>query len=147
METPARHAMRGAYAIAAFLAAACATPIASARTPPPANEIACTLTSGGETTVVKVRPTAEPYRVEAVKVGSRFLFKAVWTDGPDDEAAVSIMVHHPAKDGPLPLHQLKYTPPWPATPPGARYGFTGRQVVYEPSVAADLQYWCDWVKP
>ena len=115
--------------------------------PPAPATLDCTCVHTGEVTVVHVTPTVDPYRVEAIPIGTRFLFKAVWTSGPDDEAAISLYTYHPTKDGPLPLTELKFRPPWPTAPTGTRYGFTGLQTVYEPSVAGDLQFWCAWVRP
>ncbi len=132
----------GAAACTAFAAPAFA---ADAQPAPVAMDCTCVYT--GEVTVVHVTPTRDPYHVEAVPIGTRFLFKAVWTAGPDDQAAINLYTYHPTNDGPLPLTELKFRPPWPAVPAGSRYGFTGQQVVYEPSVAGDLQFWCDWVRP
>ena len=52
--------------------------------------------------------------------------------------------HRATADGPVPLHQARYRPPLPTAAPGSLHGFTGLQRVYEPSLGAELQYWCRW---
>ena len=107
----------------------------------------CTCTYADEPVVVDVRPTTDPYRVEAVPVGRRFAFRAVWVAEPADQAALTLTVFHRAKDGDVPLTQVKLVPPYPAAGVEARYGFTGLHLVYEPDLGSELGFWCAWVTP
>ena len=135
----------------AFLVAAASVPFAAeARRPAPARVsrppvLSCTCTYGGESTVLTVEPTAAPYRVEAVPIGARFLFKAVWVTEPAGEARVDLTVYQARKDGPaVPLHESRYRPPYPVPGAGGKGGFTGLQLVYEPDLSAELLFECDW---
>lgn len=134
-----------------LLAAPPATPAAP---PAPAPSLRCTCTYADEPVVVDVTPTAEPYRVEAVPVGARFAFKAVWVTEPADRAGLNLYAYHRTKTGDVLLGEVKLRPPYPIVPPQADgvasdvpYGFTGLHLVYEPDLHRELRFWCEWVRP
>ena len=105
--------------------------------------IACHITYGGETRQVRAQPVASPYGVEAVQVGSYFLFRAVVQDSPADIASIKLYVYGDTDDGPIPIHQADYPYP-PPTLRTTAFGFTGHQRVYERIRDGELEYWCHW---
>jgi len=115
------------------LFAACAT------TPRPRG-LDCTFTYGGESTTTHVTPTEDPYMVKTVELGDRLAYKVVYVDQPEAERVVSIYAYALSEDGPVLIHQVKYTPPFPLDVPN----FTGKHSVYEPRNASELQYTCGW---
>jgi hypothetical protein len=105
----------------------------------------CTTTYGGESWTLTAPPTTDPYRVAAVPVGQRFLFRMVWVAEPAREAGVNLYAYYPDADGtPVVIHQSKYANPVPVAAKGAPWGFTGLQFVYEPRSASEFQFWCGW---
>lgn len=114
-------------------ALACAAPVMASV------EVACHYTYGGETRVLHGVPTASPYAVAPVQVGSYFLFRVVFQDRPADLAAIKVYTYADGEDGPVPIHQVTY--PYPPAASSA-YGFTGLQRVYEPMRDGELEYWC-----
>ncbi|MDD5328652.1 MAG: hypothetical protein PHX38_01500 [Sulfuricella sp.] len=106
-----------------------------------AEQVACRYTYGGESRVLTARPAASPYAAPAIKVGSFFKFRVVFQAQPADLASIKIYAYADRDGGPEPIHQAIYPYP-PAANPGAPYGFTGRQFVYEPELGGELEYWC-----
>ena len=105
-----------------------------------ADDVRCHIVYGGESFTVDAAPTDRPYSVPAQKIGRYFEFKAVYTNAPPRAAAINLYVYAIASGEPVPIHQAKHRPPFNA--PGARYGFTGLNFVYEPSKGSELQYCC-----
>lgn len=101
-----------------------------------AGAIRCAVTYGGETTVVDINPTRDPYTVPTRAVGSFLLFRAVFRDTPADLAGIDLYTYAERDAGPLILHHASH--PWPL-PEG---DFTGLQRVYEPLHDSELQYRC-----
>ena len=101
-----------------------------------AGQIRCAITYGGETTVVDVNPTRDPYTVPTRAVGSFLLFRAVFRDTPADLAGIDLYTYAERDAGPLIVHHASYA--WPL-PEG---DFTGLQRVYEPLHDSELQYRC-----
>lgn len=117
----------------------------------------CIYDYGGSMNSITVTPVTNPYTVEGINitfkdsgppeeiVKTRFLFKAVYILPPADDAAINIYVYYLSDDGPVPVHQVKYLPPFPVRP--ARddkqpFGFTGLQNVYDPALGRVFQYYC-----
>jgi hypothetical protein len=101
-----------------------------------AETVACHVTYGGETRLVAAGPTATPYTVPTVQIGSYFLFKLVF----EERSAIKTYAYADRDGGPVPLHQASFVyPPIPAK----RYGFTGLHHVYEPVRDGELEYWCE----
>jgi hypothetical protein len=107
----------------------------------------CTCGSGGEVVTRDFPLARDPYRVEAVPVGRRFSFKAVWTEGSPATAGVNLYAYHQKKTGPVLLAEVKYRPPYPVIPGRALHGFTGAHYVYEPDTGAEMTFHCAWVTP
>ncbi len=107
-----------------------------ASAPAVAGPIRCAITYGGETTVVDVSPTRDPYTVPTRAVGSFLLFRAVFRDTPADLAGIDLYTYADRDAGPLIVHHASYA--WPL-PDG---DFTGLQRVYEPLHDSELQYRC-----
>ncbi len=108
--------------------------------PGAAAEVACHVVYGGEEVTHRVPATAEPYKVPVIPVGSYFLFRPLLEAAPEEVAALKVYVYADLERGPVIVHQGEYD--WP--PAGAgRYGFTGRQRVYEPLRDGELEYWCE----
>ena len=108
------------------------------------SRIDCNVSYGGETRVHSATHVDSPYGVEAVAVGSYFLFKLVFQARPADVAGVRIYTYVDREYGPVPIHQASH--PLPRRRQGAPgYGFTGLQRVYEPVRDSELEYWCERV--
>ena len=112
----------------------------------PAGAVACHYTYGGETRTLLARPTASPYAVKGVEVGSYFRFRVVLQDAPADLASLKVYTYADFDEGPVLIHQASYPYPYPSPSPGgagAPYGFSGLHFVYEPARDGELQYWCE----
>lgn len=107
-----------------------------------ADEVVCHYTYGGETKSLAAQPTASPYAVEAIPVGSFFQFRVVFQKKPARLAAIKVYTYADRDEGPLLIHQATYSYP-PESRRGAPYGFSGLHFVYEPMRDGELQYWCD----
>lgn len=109
-----------------------------------AQEVACHYEYGGETRVLVAKPVASPYTVPAVEVGSHLKFRVVFQKAPRDLASIKIYAYAAEDDGATLVHQATYPYPMPKTVgPKSRYGFTGLHSAFEPSLGAELQYWCE----
>lgn len=105
-----------------------------------AEQVVCHLTYGGQTEDIAAAPTLDPYRVGTALIGSHFLFRIVFRRQPDDLAGIKLYTYSPGDGGGQPIHQASY--PYP--PANASVdGFTGRHLVYEPILGAELEYWCE----
>jgi hypothetical protein len=102
--------------------------------------LVCTYTYGGESKRLTVPPTQDPYGVRAESVQDRFDFKVVYVDAPADVAGVRIYTYHLGPDAPLLLHEAKYAA---SHENQGRYGFTGKQLVYDPR-GREFEYYCEW---
>ena len=107
----------------------------------PTDVVLCHYTYGGAEKELVVRPTASPYTVEPIAVGSYFQFKVVFQKFPADLAAIKIYVYADRDPAPVPLHQASYPYP-PRAQHKTGYGFTGKNWVYEPVRDGEMQYWC-----
>lgn len=126
---------RGWLAITASMTALACAPCALA------DDVRCHIVYGGEAFTVDAAPTDRPYSAPAQKIGRYFEFKAVYVNAPSRATAINLYVYAIASGEAVPIHQAKHRPPFVA--PGARYGFTGLNFVYEPSKGSELQYWCE----
>lgn len=106
-----------------------------------APRIDCHVTYGGETRIHSATHVDSPYGVEAVAVGSYFLFKLVFQARPADIAGVRIYTYADREHGPVPIHQASYALPRPGL--RGEHGFTGLQRVYEPVRDSELEFWCE----
>ena len=129
--SPNQHRPLGALLVGGLLSGLLLTSV-----PAVAGQIRCAITYGGETTVVDVSPTRDPYTVPTRAVGSFLLFRAVFRDTPADLAGIDLYTYADRDAGPLIVHHASY--PWPL-PDG---DFTGLQRVYEPLHDSELQYRC-----
>lgn len=106
----------------------------------PVETVACHLTYGGETRLIEARPSALPYTVAPIEIGSYTLFRIVFRTQPADLASIKIYTYGNHDDGRPPTHQATY-----AYPPthGRSHGFTGLIRTYEPRYGGELEYWCE----
>ncbi|MFZ2852794.1 MAG: hypothetical protein WAZ34_01620 [Rhodocyclaceae bacterium] len=110
-----------------------------------ADEVVCHYTYGGETKSLAALPTASPYAVKAIPVGSFFQFRVVFQKKPASLAAIKVYTYADRDEGPLLIHQASYPYP-PESRRRAPYGFSGLHFVYEPMRDGELQYWCELVQ-
>lgn len=103
--------------------------------------VVCTVTYGGEAQRLEFPATSDPYVVKAVDVAGRFRFKAVYIREPWSAASINVYAYAPISSEDRLLQEGKYGPPFSRSA-GARYGFTGRQLVYSPD-QRELEYWCE----
>lgn len=108
-----------------------------------AQEVACHYEYGGEPKVLVAKPVASPYTVPAIEVGSHLKFRVVFQKEPRDLASIKIYAYAAEDDGATLVHQATYPYPMPKTVGKSRYGFTGLHSAFEPSLGAELQYWCE----
>lgn len=106
-----------------------------------ADSVRCHIVYGGEDFTVDATPTTTPYRVAGQKIGRYFEFRAVYVPASEPAAAINLYVSGVATGDAVPIHQLKFRPPFPAN--GTNHGFTGLHFVYEPTKGSELQYWCE----
>jgi hypothetical protein len=106
-----------------------------------AKAVACTVTYGGEARRLEFPTTSDPYGVKAVDVAGRFSFKATYIREPRRAASINVYAYQQVNDANVLLQEGKYAPPF-SLGAGARYGFTGRQLVYSPT-ERELEYWCE----
>ena len=116
----------------------------------------CTHYYGGSTQSMLVTPVTNPYTVEATQitlnksdaeeeiVKTDFLFKVVYILPPADDAAINIYVYYLSDAGQVPVHHVKFLPPFPVRDDNQPFGFTGLQNVYEPTLGRVFQYCCRW---
>lgn len=125
--------------LAALTAAALLLPLGAGAT----DRVRCHVDYGGETRTIEATPVASALSVAPVEIGSFFRFRIVLqrTRGlPDDVRIETFADRH---DGPVLIHQGRYTAPQrQGSRPGS--GFTGHHAVYEPVRDGELQYWCEW---
>ena len=122
--------------IAAFalLAIACTNAMATG--------VRCHIIYGGENFTVDAAPTADPYRVETVKIGRYFTFKLVYAKSPVTGESIKAYVYGVSTGTPVPIHQATWRPPFDPRADG--WGFTGFHSLYEPSKSSEIQYWCQY---
>jgi len=105
-----------------------------------AESVVCHLSYGGESRIIEASPTASPYAVEAVQIGSYTLFRIVFRTEPADLASIKLYTYARHDDDRALIHQATYAYP----PVHERiYGFTGLNHVYEPRYGLVLEYWCE----
>lgn len=110
-----------------------------------APRVACHYSYGGETRTLRVAPSASPYAVDGIAVGSYFHFRVVLRTRPADLASVEVYTYADRdEDGLALIHQASYPFP-PVRQPGRHDGFSGRHRVYEPVRDGELSYWCERV--
>jgi len=118
--------------------------------------IECTYYYGGSTQSMMVTPVTNPYTVEETQITFKkseteeeivktdFLFKVVYILPPADDAAINIYVYYLSDAGQVPVHHVKFLPPYPVMDDSQPFGFTGLQNVYEPTLGRVFQYCCRW---
>jgi hypothetical protein len=104
--------------------------------------VVCTCTYGGSEQRLVFPATRDPYAVRAADVAGRFRFKAIYLREPWRAASINVYAYHQAEGRDVLLQEGKYLPPFATVTAGARYGFTGRQLVYSPT-ERELEYWCE----
>jgi len=103
--------------------------------------VSCTCTYGGQAKRLLFPATRDPYRVLPVDIGGRFRLKVVYLREPWRLASLNVYAYAQSEDRDVLLQEGKYSPPF-STTHGARFGFTGRQLVYS-AEQRELEYWCE----
>jgi hypothetical protein len=105
--------------------------------------IACHVSYGGETRIVRAAPTRAPYAVQPVAIGSYFLFRIVFEHPARALPGIKLYTYADRDEGAVPIHIAHF--PYPSYTPahGKRFGFTGEQFVFEPVRDGELHYWCE----
>ena len=113
-----------------------------------AETVACHVSYGGETQVIRAQSTATPYSVAPTSIGSYFMFRLVFERQPPGLAAIKLYTYADREppQGVVLLHQADYLYPPSVDKRKGRYGFTGLQRVYEPIRDGELYYWCELKK-
>jgi hypothetical protein len=103
--------------------------------------VGCTVTYGGVAPRLQFPATTGPYRVSPQDVAGRFRFKAIYIREPWSAASIALYAYQQGATGNVLLQEAKYQPPF-SRGMGARYGFTGRQLLYSVE-QRELEYWCE----
>lgn len=122
--------------VAAGLAAALLALAAPAASQP----VVCHVAYAGATRVFVVDPVAHDGTQPPLLEGATVVLEVVNRLPPAPGAGVTVRTLGLADGRPYLLHQASYLPEKPATGP---HGFTGLQVVREPSRGNELTYWCE----
>jgi hypothetical protein len=102
------------------------------------------MTYGGESRSIPVQVTAQPYAVAGVDVAGRFEFRPVLSLDAAGTRLLSVYTFGRGSTNSerVLIHQLKMLVDDSRASGGeARFGFTGRQFVYDRD-ARELSYWC-----
>jgi len=110
-------------------------------------QLRCEVTYAGQTQVLTARPVRDPYSVEAVDIGGRFLFKMVMVGNAARIDHILIYAYLDQEPRPVIVQQSKYLAPFRAT--AQPYVLTGEQHVYAGPFERELIYrcWLGGVKP
>jgi hypothetical protein len=103
--------------------------------------VVCRVSYGGEEKRLDFPATHSPYTVKAVDVAGRFAFKVIYLREPSQVPSINVYAYQRTDAEDRLLQEGKYRPPF-TTGADARYGFTGRQLVYSPE-HRELSYWCE----
>ncbi len=103
--------------------------------------VVCHVTYGGEARRLEFPATSNPYDVKAVDVAGRFSFKATYLREPWQAASINVYAYQRVAGENRLVQEGKYAPPF-SLGARARYGFTGRQLVYSRD-QRELEYWCE----
>jgi hypothetical protein len=106
-----------------------------------AAKVDCHVLYGGEEWTIDASPSANAYHVPEHTIGRYFAFKATYVAEPGRAAAINLYTYSIVSGTPVLIHQAKHRPPF--IQGGSRYGFTGLNIVYEPSKGSELKYWCE----
>ncbi len=109
--------------------------------PVQAASVLCHVSYGGTTQTLSAQPSAAPYAEPATPIGSFFRLRIVVRDEPPELASIKLYTYADRDSGPALLHQASHAYP-PVNLP--EYGFSGRNLVYEPQRDGELQYWCEF---
>lgn len=113
-----------------------------AETRPPT--VACHVSYGGETQILRATPTRQPYAVAPVAIGSYFLFRIVFEHPERKLSAVKLYTYADRTEDAVPIHVAHFPYPAHAESRQRRFGFTGQQFVFESMRDGELQYWCEF---
>ncbi len=106
-----------------------------------AQPVVCHVGYAGAARSFSIAPSAHGHTPDPVLEGARLRLEIVNRLPPAPGAGVTIRTLGLAPHGePYLLHQASYLPQAPAVGP---HGFTGLQVVREPSRGNELTYWCE----
>jgi len=100
----------------------------------------CEVTYAGAMQVLEAHVVSDPYRVAAVEVGGRFLFKPVMVGRAGRVDYITLYAYLDTNPQPVPIQVATYRPPFKtgATP----HLLTGEQHLYGGPVERELIYRC-----
>lgn len=102
--------------------------------------VACHVAYAGATRVFVIEPTAHDGPARPLLEGATVVVEVANRLPPAPGAGVTVRTLALRDGRPYLLHQASYLPGSPANGP---HGFTGLQVVREPSGGNELAYWCE----
>jgi hypothetical protein len=105
--------------------------------------VACHVSYGGETRIVRAAASRDPYTVPAVAIGSYFLFRVVFEHPARRLPGIKLYTYADRDEGAVPIHIAHFPHPSHTSARGTRFGFTGEQFVFEPVRDGELHYWCE----
>ena len=100
----------------------------------------CDVTYAGTTHTVEARPVADPYTVQSVEIGGRFLFKPVMVGNAQRIDYIKLYAYLDASRQPVLIQEAKYFPPFKRS--AKPYLLTGVQHLYGGPVERELIYSC-----
>ncbi|MET3116326.1 hypothetical protein AAKU64_000529 [Undibacterium sp. GrIS 1.8] len=104
----------------------------------------CEVTYAGSTQIVETKSVSDPYAVESVDIGGRFLFKAVMVGAKLPNAKpidyIKLYVYFQGRHYDVPIHQATYLPPFSYS--DSPTPLTPLNSLYAGEVERELQYHC-----
>lgn len=105
-----------------------------------AQPVSCHVAYAGATRTFVVEPANHDRAPAPLLQGATLVFEVINRLPPIPGAGVSVRTHGLWQGQPFLIHQATYLPGAPANGP---HGFTGLQVVREPTRGNELSYWCE----
>lgn len=100
----------------------------------------CHVTYAGSTQIIETTPTTDPYAIEPVDIGGRFLFKAVMTGKENSIDYIKLYAYFQTRHKDMPIHQATYYPPFTLSKSPVQ--LTPKNSLYAGDVERELQYFC-----
>ena len=100
----------------------------------------CYATYAGETQIIKVQASTDPYQIESIDIGGRFKFKAEMNGELNVIHYIKIYAYFQTNHGDIPIHEASYYPPF--TLQSTEFALTPHNRLYAGPLERELQYYC-----
>lgn len=103
--------------------------------------VECHTFYGGDEEVQVYKPSKSPYDEPTLKRSGFFNIRVVYESSTHLGNVLKFYTYARLDNVQALIHQGTFVIPQKSK--SSKYGFTGLQLVYEPTTEAELQYWCD----